>query len=59
MFVRIISGLAAIGAVLWAGVEFLAAGMSDGQNHTADPLTLVGCGIVFIIGVCGVIWGGR
>lgn len=59
MFVRIISGFVALGAAGWAAMEFMAAGMSDGQDHTVDPLTLVGCGIVFAVGACGVIWGGR
>lgn len=58
VFVKLISGFVAFGAVGFAFLAAFAAGMSDSMsNNRPDPIILWGCGIVSVVGVCGVIWG--
>lgn len=62
MFVRIISGLAAVIALGWGVMAYLFNGQNLEAPSASDPhdwVTIAICAFFFTIGVCGVIWGGR
>lgn len=62
MFIQIVSGIAAFIALAWGIAAFLFNGQNmeaPSQSNPHDWMTIGVCAFVFVIGVCGVIWGGR